>query len=297
MTDKVFIFGDSFMYGEESHIHTLDQEKFMNDLNKVIGREVKLNKDGIPVKPFNAKEQAKYVEFINDMIGKIYTHPTDNSIGALLAKKLNVQYIMKALSGNSNNTIYKTFLDKLPLMTADSIVIYGLTEPSRKSYYEGPSIARHPHGYVTSCWRDITELSGWNKYQEMDLMFGDDATSRVLQTYSYITSAKALCPGKVFFIDPFHHFCDNKYHPDIPKNYIRRHSLDYDGDVMNFENNYRHLDLIKYLEKQLKDIVCYGISEVFEEVADEGNPIQCINGHYSKYVYERYVDKVLLDAL
>ena len=55
MTDKVFIFGDSFMYGEESHIHTLDQEKFMNDLNKVIGREVKLNKDGIPVKPFNAK--------------------------------------------------------------------------------------------------------------------------------------------------------------------------------------------------------------------------------------------------
>ena len=66
---------------------------------------------------------------------------------------------------------------------------------------------------------------------------------------------------------------------------------------MNFENNYRHLDLIKYLEKQLKDIVCYGISEVFEEVADEGNPIQCINGHYSKYVYERYVDKVLLDAL
>lgn len=52
--------------------------------------------------------------------------------------------------------------------------------------------------------------------------------------------------------------------------------------------------LLDYLQQQFKNIFCYGISEVFEEVEKAGYPIQCINGHYSKYTYEKYVQRVLL---
>ena len=40
-----------------------------------------------------------------------------------------------------------------------------------------------------------------------------------------------------------------------------------------------------------------GISEVFEQVEADGNPIQCIGGHYSRYTYEKYVDQVILPEL
>jgi hypothetical protein len=67
MTDKVFIFGDSFMYGEESEQHEFNQDDFVQEMAEVIGRPVvKLNEIGRPSTALNAKETAKYKEwFIN----------------------------------------------------------------------------------------------------------------------------------------------------------------------------------------------------------------------------------------
>ena len=286
MFDKLFVFGDSFMYGEESHQHEFEQQQFIKDASSAVGRTIKLDKNGVPATPFTAAETNKYIKFINEMIPKSGVHPNDNSIGALLSKQLNIPMLMHAQSGNSNNTIYKTFIDCLPDMTENSLVIFGISQTTRKSYYEGDWIERHKYKHVTSCWADVTSKPSWEKYQELDIMFGDDATARVLQTYSYVTSAKSLCPGKILFIDPFHQFCDNKYHPDIPLNYVRSNSFDF--------KNYKHHNLLDHLEKEFKNLFCYGISKVFEEVESDGYPIQCINGHYSKYTYEKYVEQIIL---
>ena len=110
-----------------------------------------------------------------------------------------------------------------------------------------------------------------------------------VSTYSFVTSVKQLSPCPVLLIDPFHNFCDNKYHPNVPWHYVEKYTDDWE--------NYNHKKLLEYLEKEFKSLFAYGISEVFEEVTADGLPLHCINGHYSKYVYERYVDKVLLDAL
>lgn len=283
--DKIFVFGDSFMYGEESHQHEFDQEDLVIKASEVIGRKIELDKNGVPTKPFNNKESSLYIKFINDLI-KQSVHPNYYSIGCILGRKLGVNVEIHALSGNSNNTIYKTFIDQLPNMTEKSLVIFGISQTTRKSYYEGDWVERHKYKHVTSCWADVNTKPGWEQYQELEMVFGDDATARVLQTYSYLTSAKSICPGKILFIDPFHQFCDNKYHPDVPHNYVKSNSLDF--------KNYKHHQLLDYLQQQFKNIFCYGISEVFEEVEKAGYPIQCINGHYSKYTYEKYVQRVLL---
>ena len=289
MVDKVFIFGDSFMYGEESHQHTIDQNIFLQKASEAIGRKFELNKDGIPTQPFSSIENTKYISFINQLYKDINVHPNDNSIGVLLAKELNVPYVMKALSGNSNNTIFKTFIDCLPDMTKDSLVVFGISQPNRKSYYEGEWVERHPAKHVTSCWSDVTDQSGWDKFEKLDLIFGDDATAQVLQTYSIVKTVQSLCPCKILFIDPFHQFCDNKYHPDIPKNFVKKWSDDWE--------KYNHKSLLNFLEKEFKSLFTYGISEVFEEVTNDGHHIQCVNGHYSLYTYKKYVERVLLDAI
>jgi hypothetical protein len=287
MIDKIFVFGDSFMYGEESHQHEFEQQQFLKDASSAVGRTIVLDINGVPTKPFSSKEMAKYITFINDAIPES-KHPNYWSIGCILGRQFNVPVEVHAFSGNSNNIIYKTFLDCLSSMTEHSLIIFGISQPNRKSYYE-EWIDNRPVNQITSCWSDVNEKPGWSKYEELDTMFGDDATAHVLHTYSIVTSAKAVCPGQILFIDPFHQFCDNKYHPDIPWNYIKSQSMD--------SKKYKHQSLLKYLEKQFKDIFCYGISEVFDEVTNDGNHIQCINGHYSKYTYEKYIDRVLMKYL
>jgi hypothetical protein len=296
MPDKIFIFGDSFMYGEESHQHEFDEAEFLKDASDAVGTKIELDHHGVPTKPFTDTQRDKYIKFINGSIKRSSIHPNYYSMGAILARKLNCEYDMQATSGNSNNAIYKTFIDCIPKMTSDSLVLFGLSVPNRKTYYE-QWIDRHPVNHVTSCWSDVTAEPGYGKFEELDLLYGDDATARVLQTYSFVTSAKSISPCPVLFIDPFHNFCDNKYHPDVPWNYVRRWSDQSQEDLKTFKQTYPHPELLYWLEEQFKSLFVYGISEVFEEVTADGQPIQCINGHYSKYTYERYVDKVLLNEI
>ena len=286
MVDNVFIFGDSFMYGEESEQHEFDQEQFLQEMAEVIGRPVvKLTKTGRPSTALNAKEIEKYKEWFINKCCKAGLTPQYNSIGAMIARKVNAPYVMKALSGNSNNSIYKTFLDCLPDMTSDSLVVFGISQPNRKTYYDKWT-AGHQSTHITNCWATIDSQKDYIKFTELDMMYGDDVTAQVLSTYSFITSVKQLSPCPVLLIDPFHNFCDNKYHPDVPWDYVKKYTDDWD--------NYNHKKLLEYLEKEFKNLFTYGISEVFEEVTDNGYPLHCINGHYSKYVYELYVDKVLM---
>lgn len=288
MFDKIFVFGDSFMYGEETLQHYFDQDQFMTEASNYISKNIILDKDGAPEPPLNSKQTQLYAKFLKNKIKNLDVNEYDYSIGGLLSKHFNVPLEMHACPGNSNNVIYKNFLDCLDTITSKSLIIFGISQPSRKSYYENFLLGERD--CMTSCWATVTETNGWQKYQEMDLQFGDDATAQVLQTYSYVTSVKSLCPGKVLFIDPFHYFCDNKYHPDVPWNYINEMSSD--------PANYKHKNTIKYLETNFKKMFLPGINTVFEEVTfEDGNPIQCILGHYSKYSYQKYIDKVILNEL
>ena len=62
MIDKIFVFGDSFMYGEESHQHEFEQQQFLKDASSAVGRTIVLDINGVPTKPFSSKEMTKYIK-------------------------------------------------------------------------------------------------------------------------------------------------------------------------------------------------------------------------------------------
>ena len=292
----LFVFGDSFMYGEETYQHHFEQKHFLRSVAKAIGRkELLLDQMGIPSPDFNNKERNIYLKFISD----IKTHPDTPrpdyySVGNLLAKELDIPCYNFAMNGNSNNTIFKDFLDQLDIINENSIVIVGVTEPNRKSYYSMHLEKENKvKNYSTSCWSHIQGNKDFQKYRDLDFVFGDDTTAQVLQTYAYISTMKTLANEKgcdnIFFIDPFNYFCPNKYHPNIPWHFIKEKSLDVD-----LLEEYAHHNLLEKLKQELHKLFIKGFSYVFEPVQSENLSVQCLNGHYSKYTYEKYTKDILL---
>ena len=107
MFDKIFVFGDSFMYGEETLQHYFDQTQFINEASNYVGKNIILDKDGAPEPPLNSKQTQLYAKFLKNKIKNLDVNEYDYSIGGLLAKHFNVPLEMYACPGNSNNVIYK----------------------------------------------------------------------------------------------------------------------------------------------------------------------------------------------
>ena len=67
--------------------------------------------------------------------------------------------------------------------------------------------------YTTSCWSHIQRNKDFQKYRDLDFVFGDDTTAQVLQTYAYVSTMKTLANEKgcnnIFFIDPFNQILAN----------------------------------------------------------------------------------------
>ena len=303
MTNKVIVFGDSFMYGTESFQHNFCKSKFLQDAGDAIGRwELVLDKDGVPDPPLTSQERNDYNDFMTKLEKhEDATHPHYYSIGGILSRKLDAKHINYAIGGHSNNIILNDVIKNLKTIDKETIVVCGISQPERRSYY-GIHTSNGRTGTFTNCWSPVLNKDGYTKWKQLDLIFGDDGTARAIATLSYVKTIKQMINEqgckKILFIDPFHQFCPNKYHPNIPWDYIEMELATQElFDNENLVEKYKHKDLVKFLKEQFSDLLLTGISEVFEQVEAEGNPIQCVGGHYSKYTYEKYVEQVILPEL
>ena len=76
---------------------------------------------------------------------------------------------------------------------------------------------------------------------------------------------------------------------EIKKSIIKEKSLDVD-----LLEEYAHHNLLEKLKQELHKLFVKGFSYVFEPVQSENLSVQCLNGHYSKYTYEKYTKDILL---
>ena len=70
---------------------------------------------------------------------------------------------------------------------------------------------------------------------------------------------------------------------------IKEKSLDVDQ-----LEEYAHHNLLEILKQEQHKLFIKGFSYVFEPVQSENLSVQCLNGHYSKYTYEKYTKDILL---
>lgn len=297
--NEVYVFGDSFMYGEETYQHHFDQSEFLQTVASVVDRkEIKLNDMGMPEPNFDNRERNLYMKFMADIKARPDTPgPNYYSIGNLLATELNVPCHNLAYPGNSNNIILKDFIYNLDNINKNTLILVGISDPKRKSYYNMnvDQINKDRH-CSTSCWSHIHSNRDFQKYIDLDYLFGDDATAQVLQTYAYVMTIKSLANrngcSEIYFIDPFNYFCPNKYHPDIPWRFIQEKSTD-----TKLLDEYAHNKLLEQIKKELSALFIRGFDYVFESVQNDRLPVQCLNGHYSKYTYKKYIDAILLPLI
>ena len=287
MINKVIVFGDSFLYGHETnYTDFVEHPDFKKNFKKAVGIEWQLSSDGrlsfhdpksLSTSP--RYEDFNWFQFLESLDDNEKQNCNNNSIGAFLAKKLHAkEYLNFATLGSSNNFILYKVLENQKEITAETIVVCGISFPDRRSRYE-------PRYHMPS------ELKN-KKYEELNIKFGDDATAKVIQTLAYTQSIKQIvesCNGKVVFIDPFMQFAQDTYHTGKAWDYI--------NDLSDDPNNYEHHDVLKLIDKLNCENFGPGLANVFPWCTENDIHIFTPGGHYSKHVYKQYTEEHLVPYL
>ena len=86
-------------------------------------------------------------------------------------------------------------------MTSDPLIccISYIKTTEKRIMINGQQDTQSTH--ITNCWSQIETKKDYIKFNELDMMYGDDATAQVISTYSFVTSVKQLSPASLL-IDP-----------------------------------------------------------------------------------------------
>ena len=294
MIKNIVVFGDSFMYGHETNYRQFVNDEFKEKFKEKVGR--KFDRLGFDhVRSGQIKMNLEQITLWFDLLASLDENQTDNcnynSIGNILANKLNIPVKNHAVCGCSNNYIFYKVIQYLSEINKNTLVICGLTEPNRTSKYENryqPELK-----FIGNTNWYLQNHKDREKYDLLNLEFGDDYTALTIQTFSYIRAIINLVESKqakVVFIDPFHKWIPDKFHSGI--------SFDFVKDFLDNESNYQHHDVLNIIDSFNHDnLFSPGIANVFTVLEKKKIYKYCPGGHYSRELYAEYVDSQLMPFL
>lgn len=294
MINKVITFGDSFMYGHETNYNDLIDDNFATQYKKKVGVKFEQFDSNHPRSGQHKKLTPKQIQswflLLHELDKNEKENCNKNSIGNVLANKLNVETRNYAVCGNSNNFMFYTVVERLHEIDSNTLVVCGLTEPRRISRYE--NIYEPKLRHITNMNWFMQSHKDQEKYQLLDLELGNDQTAQVLQTFAYTRAIVNLVrtkKAKVVFVDPFNIWVNDVYHSGKSFEYVK--------DFLHDEESYRHHRVLDIIDSFNHHAFAPGIPNVFLSLEQQKQNKFCPGGHYSKELYVEYVDTQLLPYL
>ena len=294
MIDKVITFGDSFMYGHETNYKDLIDDNFEKQYKKNVGIKFEQFDNHHPRAgaciSLTPKQVQKWYLFLHGLDKNQKENCNKYSIGNVLADKLNVEARNYATCGSSNNFIFYNVINKLHEIDNNTLVVCGLTDPSRISRYE--NIYQPELKHITNMNSFMQSHKNQEKYQLLDLELGNDHTALALQTFAYTRAIVNLVrtkQAKVVFVDPFNTWINDVYHSGKSFEYVK--------EFLQKEESYRHHYVLDIVDSFNHNIFAPGIPNVFQLLQQKKQNKFCPGGHYSKELYLEYVNTQLLPYL
>ena len=295
MIKNVIVFGDSFMYGHETNHRQFVNNEFKKKFKEKVGCEFdRLDFDhqrSGQIKYLTPEQVSLWFSFLTSLDENQKDNCNYNSIGNLLANKLNVPVMNHAVCGSSNNFTFYKVIEHLDQIKKNTLVICGLTEPNRTSKYENRYQPELKH--ITNMNWFLQSHKDKEKYDLLNLEFGNDHTALVIQTFSYIRAIINLVESKqakVVFVDPFHTWVSDIFHSG--------NSFDFVKDFLDNEAGYQHHHVLNIIDSFNHDgVFSPGIANVFSILEQKKLYKYCPGGHYSRELYSEYVDNQLIPFL
>ena len=291
MIKDVIVFGDSFMYGHETnYVNFVNNDNFHKDFKEAIGTEfIQVTEKGDSGK-VRMKHNLDWYMFLNKLDSNEKENCNINSIGNVLADKLNVPCTNNASNGSSNNLIFYKVIEELHTITRNSLVICGLTSPTRKTLYQNHW--QPEAGVITNMNSYIQKHKDLEQYQLLDLEMGNDHTALVIETFAYMRAIIQLVIARganLVFVDPMNNFSEDVWHSGK--------SFDYIKDMLDESIYYQHNSVLDKIDNHIKPTVAPGFCNAFKNIDDKKLYRHCPGGHYSPELYKEYVDSQLIPYL
>jgi len=286
MIDKVWVFGDSYMYGHELPFHDPDlREQLLASLG-----HPRLDSHGLLIDHIDQKlfDHMSQVEKAIDNYCRLCHR---QCMGGYLASRLNVEYNNRAKGGYSNDAIMAELLKYRQSITPNSLVLVGMTYPARETHLHQTD----DYGYA-QCFNNYGNFVT-NKHQRQYIMlqqeFGNDMFTKYLQAHNHVARVRELlCDIPHVIIDPVNIY---RRSPEI-MNPIR--SWDYPSDPIG--------SIIGEIGESIQDTLLDSIKGYFDKhlfqctlnhamvaVRTTGQRYMELGGHPSKACHEWFVDHCL----
>jgi len=291
MIKDIIVFGDSFMYAHETnYVNFVNNKDFNTKFKKATGSDFVQHTQGELSGRVKIKDNSVWFKFLKDMSTDEKKECNARSIGNVLASKLDVPCSNHAVNGSSNNTIFYKVIEKLHKINKGTLVICGITAPTRKSYYQNHW--QPEAGTITSMNSFVQNHKDLEKYQLLDLELGNDSTALVLETFAYMRAIIQLVIAKganLVFVDPMNNFSKDIWHDGKSFNYIK--------DSLDESINYQHNQILDTIDMHIKPTMAPGFCDAFKNIDNNKLYRYCPGGHYSAELYKEYVDSQLIPYL
>ena len=291
MIKEVVIFGDSFMFGHETnYVNYVNNKDFKTKFKEATGSDFVQHTQGELSGRVNIKDNSIWFNFLKDISTDEKKECNERSIGNILASKLDVPCSNHALNGSSNNIIFYKVIEKLFKINKGTLVICGITAPTRKSYYQNPW--QPELETITSMNSNVQSHKDLKKYRLLDLELGNDSTALVLETFAYMRAIIQLVISKgasLVFVDPMNNFSKDIWHSGKSFEYIK--------DSLDESIYYPHNKLLDLVDMHIAPTMAPGFPDAFKSIDDNKLYRYCPGGHYSPELYKEYVDSQLIPYL
>lgn len=287
MISRIAIFGDSYMDGSELPCSDPDLRHMFDALFTGVQRHP------TGAIPENLRKPSFYDDFnrltfsIPDYFDRCHAY----SMGGYLARKLGIPFENHAFGGYSNDAIMAEIWNHRGSLDADTLVLIGLTFPTRTTRLDGVGHG----GHIMTFNSHSIEVDGGDheRFLELSMRYGDDTLTSVLRVCNHVCAIGTLLRGiPHVIIDPLNIYRQN---PEIdgkvfpwPKTRLIENMVTSMGEAI----------MIPYLVSQFQDFLdrstCrFTLNHAMIDLALDNIPYNEALGHPNRMAHETYVDRYL----
>lgn len=287
MIDSVWIFGDSYMYGQELPFHDPALRKqLLDSLGNPVLDSAELLSEPITQKLFDRMSQ------VEKSIDNYAMLCNQHSMGGYLAGRLGVPCINRARGGYSNDAIMAELINNRSKITADSLVIVGMTYPARETQL----CRQDGQGYI-ACFNNYSAFAKdrqHEQYLSLSTQFGNDMLTKYLHATNHVSRIRELLLGiQHVVIDPVNIYRSS---PEItdPIRPWDNHGDPIGSTIGAIEEAVMHsavLDCIRtYFDTTLFE---HTLNHAMQAVRASGARYMELGGHPTKACHDWFVDHCL----
>ena len=287
MITHIMAFGDSFMYGHETPSSDTDVSA---RLNAAFPNQQLDHTGAIPNHIISAKHYAT-MQQVTDSIPSYDERCLQYCLSGYLASKLDIEYQNYSCGGYSNDAIMAELLQRLPYMDQHTLVLVGLTYPSRKT-----QLSQRTAGdriLTLNNYAQFTDVADQKRYLELDMHYGDDILVKLLQVSNHVRAIHDLLRDiPHVLIDP-----TNIYRQNSELNQLL-FAWPMDTNVKRFIRDLDEPLILPAIANTIQScfdqlLFGYTLNHAMLELHQQGSRCRELGGHPTRHSHQLFVDNYL----